>query len=1027
MAILSSAVSAQSTWPQGYDGSSERRQPGPSNQQLVSNYGKIPLSFEANQGQTNKRVKFLSRGNGYSLFLTSDEAVFSLRAGTTGDRELPSANRPARPTSIASDVLRMKLLNANSSAKVMGMDELPGRSNYFIGNDPKKWHSNIATYAKVKYEGVYPGIDLVYYGNQQQLEYDFIVAPGASPRRIRFNVSGAHKISSDPAGNLVVKMANGEVRWHKPVIYQEMGGIRHEVAGRYTVRGDHVTFEVPAYDSNRPLVVDPAITYSTYLGGSGDDNGVAVAVDSAGSAYLIGLATSADFPVTRGAFQTTCNDCDGSGRGDAFVAKFDPTGSFLIYSTYLGGSLDEYARGIAVSASGNAYAMGITDSADFPTTSGSFQPVCKSSNYDVFITELNSTGSGLVYSTCLGGTDEEYGQGITIDSTGAAYVTGQTCSSDFPVTPGAFQTTPGGSQYCGPRDAFVTKLNTSGSALVFSTYLGGSSYDIGYGIAVDSAGNSYVTGYTQSADFPVSAGAFQTACPGACDTYHTFVTELNPTGTALVYSTYLGGNGQESGEGIAVDKNSVAHITGFTSSSDFPVTTGALQTGYAGNTDAFVTALNGAGTGLVYSTYLGGTGSDYGYGIVLDKGDVAYVTGATTSKDFPTTPGAWGLPTSATGVFFSQVNRSGSALVYSTGSIGGPSLALDSTGVYIGGTGGAGYPVTPWAYQPQCGGACVANATLTKLVPGDQIWPLLLAFPSQTIGITSDPQSATLTNSASTSLSISAITLTGLNATDFAQTNNCGSSLAAGANCTFTLTFTPTATGSRSAYMSVNDSAPNSPQTVSLTGVGLAAAVSLSANSLTFPTTVVYTPSNSQQVTVTNTGEGILNIAGITATVPFVQTSTCGSIVEPGASCTITVRFKPVNKGSFIGSLSIADNAPGSPQRVQLSGVGTFIQTNPTSIGFGNQPVGTASFGRQTIVTNQGHNNVSISSITITGTNASDFAETNTCGTSLASGGSCKVVVTFTPSAKGKRTANVAITDNGGGSPQLVGLSGTGT
>ena len=549
---------------------------------LVASYGKLPLSFEVNQGQTDPQVKFLSRGQGYALFLTGDEALLALRKSSVvsgqssaGTRQNPSVAptfRSARaglksgatrsvgkPTTengprTTSSILRMKLVGANTKAAVTGGEELPGKSNYFIGNDPKKWRTNVPTYAKVRYKSVYPGVDLVYYGNQGgQLEYDFVVAPGADPSQIKLSFAGAKRMRVDAAsGDLVLKVGDDDVRFHKPTVYQpavaavhalECGsllplcapqlaagfsggrdagaidaapeasfrrgkrqqaaalqsGLRPQIArldGTFVVASDNeVAFRVAGYDPKRPLVIDPVLSYSTYLGGSSYDYGGGIAVDSAGNAYVAGSTGSTDFP-TLNPLQPSY----GGGDYDAFVAKLNPAGSALVYSTYLGGSGSDQGVGIAVDSSGNAYVTGLTQSTDFPTLNP-LQAKCGNCSPDygtAFVAKLNASGSALLYSTYLGGSSYGVGGAIAVDSSGNAYVTGQTSSKDFP-TVNPFQ-----ASLKGTVNAFVSKLNSTGSALVYSTYLGGSTNEWGAGIAVDSDGNAYVTGYTQSTDFPLS-------------------------------------------------------------------------------------------------------------------------------------------------------------------------------------------------------------------------------------------------------------------------------------------------------------------------------------------------------------------------------------------------------------------------------------------------------------------------------------------------------------------------------------------
>jgi hypothetical protein len=714
---------------------------------IAENYGKLPLSFEANQGQTDPNVKFFSRGSGYSLFLTGDEAVLTLSRksarGKHRDADPPrtlgkmsvvrDSPRPDAAAAKAGGVLRMKLRNANLAAKVTGADELPGTSNYFIGNDPAKWRTDVVSYAKVKYEGIYPGIDLVYYGNQQQLEYDFIVSPGADPNKIGFDIRGARRIHRDQNGDLNFLVGENKIRWRKPLVYQEKDGARQEIAARYAIADtNRVTFELAKYDASRPLYIDPLI-YSTYLGGSGGfgDSGRAIAVDSFGDAYVTGFTGSTNFPTTPGALQTDCNTseyCE-----NTFVAKFNAAGSALVYSTYLSpGNNQGGAAGIAVDSAGDAYIVG-SSSADFPITPGAFQKTCVSSGGGcVFVTEINPSGSALIYSTYLGGGGEfgDIGGAIAVDSAGSAYVTGQTNSSSFPVTLGAFQTSASG----GAGNAFVTKFNSSGSALVYSSYLGagGEFGDIGDAIAVDSAGNAYVTGATCATDFPVTPGAFQTTYPGgSCGNDpgalwgYAFVTKINPTGSALVYSTYLGGSGISHGLGIAADNAGQAYVTGYALTTGFPTTSGAFQTLCRGKEcaiygDAFVTKFNPTGSALVYSTYLGGFRQDQGNAIAVDSAGSVYVTGMTTSSNFPVDNPIQQKLVGGGNAFVSKLNPAGSALAYSTylggvnsldavlpGDIGN-GIAVDSEGnAYVTGyTLASDFPTTPGAFQPTCGNPC---------------------------------------------------------------------------------------------------------------------------------------------------------------------------------------------------------------------------------------------------------------------------------------------------------------------------------
>jgi beta-propeller repeat-containing protein len=682
---------------------------------VSQSYGKLPLHFEANQGQAHRDVRFLARGPGYGLYLTAGEAVLVL-ARPDPDRKSDRRGKHKRRDAHAKAtqvVVRMKLVDAALTPLVSGLEELPAKANYFIGNDPAQWRTDVPTYAKVHYREVYPGVDLVYYGNQRQLEYDFVVAPGADPNKIVLGFKGADKLEIDAQGDLVLYVAGGPVRLRKPYIYQGTGSIRQEIAGGYILHGaNRVGIDVAAYDRSRPLVIDPVIlSYSTYLGG---EAGVAIAVDGDGNAYVTGYAGSTDFPTTSGAFQGTS-----SGAFDAFVAKLNAAGSALVYSTYLGGSGDDGGGSIAVDASGNAYVTGGTSSTDFPTTAGAFQTACAGGFSgpcgDAFVTKLNPSGSGLIYSTYLGGSLSDGGTGIAVDNnSGSAYVRGSTNSANFPTTSGAFQTSFGGGPadpyYGPPRDVFVTKLNPAGSGLIYSTYLGGDGKDddLGGGIAVDTSGNAYVTGHTNSTNFPTTAGAFQPLFAGGG--WDAFVTKLDASGSTLVYSTYLGGSGFDQAFAIAVDDRGDAYTTGRTGSINFPTTVNAFQGIYGGSLDAFVTRLDATGSFLVYSTYLGGSSSEEAEGIAVDVQGNAYVTGVTNSTNFPTTPETF-QPAHAGGnsqeAFVTKLDPAGSALVYSTylGGTGyevGFGIAVDPGGnAYVTGeTGSQDLPTTPGAADP---------------------------------------------------------------------------------------------------------------------------------------------------------------------------------------------------------------------------------------------------------------------------------------------------------------------------------------
>ena len=608
-------------------------------------YGKLPLSFEPNQGQTDARVKFLARASGYTLFVTANEAVFAGRDGS---------------------VERMKLIGANRKLRFEPLDKQPGVSNYFIGNNPSKWRTNIANYGKVALREVYPGIDLIFYGNERQLEYDWVVAPGADPKLIRVKWEGPSQMTRNAGGDLTLSASLVE---KKPVILQE----GKPIEGGYIVQGRQIAFELAKYDAAKPLVIDPVV-YSTYLGGSGSDGGRGIAVDGSGNAYVTGSTTSANFPTTD---PIQAGNAGGVSYGDAFVTKINAAGSAKVYSTYLGGSGDELGAGIAVDGAGNAYVTGFTQSTNFPTAN----PLQASNgggggSGDAFVTKINAAGSALVYSTYLGGSGVDLGNGIAVDGSGNAYVTGSTTSANFP-TANPLQ---GGS--AGTQAAFVTKINASGSALVYSTFLGGSGRDVGNGIAVDGSGNAYVTGNTTSSNFPTANPLQASFGGGATDA---FVTKINASGSARVYSTFLGGSGNDFANGIAVDGSGNAYVTGGTFSTDFP-TANPLLSRYGEGSNGFVTKINTAGSALVYSTYLflGGSGNDFGNAIAVDGSDNAYVTGSMTTFAFVTEFNAAG----STHVYFTYLDGS----VYDSGQ----GIAVTGSGnVYVtGATLSVSFPTT---------------------------------------------------------------------------------------------------------------------------------------------------------------------------------------------------------------------------------------------------------------------------------------------------------------------------------------------
>jgi hypothetical protein len=656
----------------------------------------LPLAFEANQGQTDPTVKYLARGSGYTVFLTENEAVFALKSQPAAHAQVTSRHALGAPSkdrakdSGSNDreaAIRLNLIGGNAQPQISASNPLPGHSNYFIGNDRSQWRANVEHYGRVSYRDIYPGVDMTFYGGQKQLEFDFVVSPGASASPIRLGVSGADHVATDDEGNLVLTASTGTVQLRKPVAYQEKDGAREPVDVLFVQHATHqVSFVLGNYDHSRALVIDPSVSYATYLGGSAEDDAYGIAIDGNGDAYLTGQTASTDFPTVlpeQHAYK--------GGATDAFVTKISADGSSLIYSTYVGGSGADSGNAIAVDGSGDAFVAGGTGSSNFPGTTGFYQPSLKG-GLDAFVFELTPTGSALTYSTYLGGSEDDFASGIALYS-GSAYVVGSTDSSDFPTKNPLQPSIAGGS------NGFVTVLNSSGNALVYSTFLGGGTGDFASAIAVDSSGNAYVTGGTENTGFPVK-NPLQPACgsDGTCNSgkYDAFVTVYNPTGSAYVYSTFLGGEGTDEGLGIAVDASGDAYVTGLTQSADFPLKTALFPT-LGGTQDAFVTELNPGGTAMVYSTFLGGGLSDAGTSIAVDGNKNAYVTGQTGSSDFPTASPTQSGSGGGNDAFVSEIKSTGSALLFSTylggaadentnegsniASIG--SIAVNSTGANI--------------------------------------------------------------------------------------------------------------------------------------------------------------------------------------------------------------------------------------------------------------------------------------------------------------------------------------------------------
>lgn len=932
--------------------------PQPPTRALIARqYSRLPLSFEPNKGQASGSAKFVAHGNGFSISLSEDETLLLLPG------KPPAGAKTGQPADTSpANLLRMRLVGANGSATLEGQHELTGKSNYLIGNDPSQWHTGIPNYAGVMERNVYKGIDLFYYGNQHQLEYDVDLAPGADPRAVRWSVEGAGKLAVDSKGALVMAVDGGEVRLEPPVAYQNKGGSRESVPARYALVGKHtVGLEVGSYDRSRKLVVDPVLSYSTYLGGSDIDGASAIAVAADQTSFIAGSTFSINFP-TQHALQPNVGGPVTFPK-DAFVAKLSADGSTLLYATYLGGSFQDIATAIAVDNLGEAYVAGWTFSHDFPATPDSFNPACGGDGRcgasfnqgglivsNGFVSKLNPEGSSLIYSGFVGYYEYVLVNAIAVDQNQVAYVTGSVTDNGVPTTnvppPPPFPITTivnpvvttihgyGG----GATDAFVTAISATGRSILYSAYAGGSLEDVGNGIATDGAGHAYVTGLTYSTNgtFPITAGAFQATYGGSGDAFLT-VLDTHVTGLATpLYSSYLGGGELDQGNGVAVDIGGNAYITGLTNSSGLAVTPVGARV-YAGQGDAFVAKFNPAASGagsLIYFTYLGGSLADAGQSIALDSAGNAYVTGSTVSTDFPVTNAAFQQKFGGgnADAFVTKLDPLGTTLVYSsflggTNTDIGYGIAVDTAGnAYVAGqTCSLDFPLAN-PEQGAAGGNCDAFVSKVSILNGLQLNPAGLVFNGQSLGTTSQPQVVTITNGdAAETISISQQP-TGDNPADFAETGNtCTTTLQPGQQCTFSVTFTPQASGIRKAQVDVSCSTCGAGGiTYVLNLTGQSSTLTLSRSSLSFGTQLVGTTSSPISVTATNNGTTPLTFSSITASGDFAETDDCTKApIPPTTNCQISVTFTPATAGLSIGALTLTDNATGSPQVILATGAGT--------------------------------------------------------------------------------------------------------
>jgi hypothetical protein len=1007
----------------------------------VQNFGRLPLTFEANRGQAASEVKFLSRGHGYNAFLTSGGMTLSLRASDieAGSNSARSSTSDLQPSPVVA--VQFRLIGASQNPQVVGEDPQPGRVNYFMGKDPLKWRTNVPTYRRVRYRNVYPGIDLVYYGNYQQLEYDFALSPGADPRQIQFEIKGVTQMTLSHSGELVLQVKGAKLHFQSPVVYQESNGQRVPVVGGYVMKDpSHIGFQLSDFDSSKPLVIDPVLVYSTYLGGSGGDQPTGIEVDNSGNVYLTGYTDSADFPLTTLGSLATNNY-------HVFVVKLDATGSNLIYADYIGGDNADYSIGLVLDSANEVYVSGATQSTNFPVVNAfqSQQP----GPYAGFLTRISADGCALLYSTYLGGNNSDQPSAIAIDGSGEVLVAGYTQSQNFPVI-NAFQPAALANQggIYGTY-GFLTKFSADDSSLLYSTYFAGNAnveesgccwippFSAINAVAADANGNAYVAGTTNTYNFPVTTGSFLTSNTTVQNSAVGFVSKFNSAG-GLDYSTYFYGSSgyPVSIASIAVDDLGSAYITGSAySDGTFPITSTSIcdpgSYGFAcGYT--FATKFSPGGSALTYSTFLGPNNYATPQAIALDTNQDAYVFAFSNSSSFAEVNGIQAYD-SGYDALLVEINPDATAQTLAT-YIGGnhddlpAGIALDNNGnIYVAGsTDSQDFPVTQGVFQNQRPG--INNVFVAKIGPASapsvSLSPGSLQFASQAVGSISSPQTVLLRNMGNAPLSITSITGNG----DFAETDTCNGSVPSAGSCTISVTFSPTAQGARSGSIAVDDNAAGTPHTVTLYGVGEGGNpipyAALMPSALTFLDVPVGRPSLPQSVTLTNAGNAFLSISSLQISGDFSETNTCTSSLAPGAVCTISIVFTPTAQGSRSGNLAISDNAQDNPQTVNLVGTGTAgnLVLNSNSLTFSNVQVG-SSASQTVMLTNTGNGPVSINGLQITG----DYSPLNNCPSPISAGAVCEITVVFTPTTTGTRAGTLTVTSGAQGIQQTVALSGTGT
>jgi hypothetical protein len=1058
----------------------------------------LPLTLESNVGQASPQVAFLARGQHLSIFLTQ-----------TGIDLQPTrrANQNSKPARLHIEFANVRQnsthLTKHSPRRLTWTSDerLRAESNYFIGRNPAQWHTHVPHFARANARAVLPGVDVVAYANDTQIEYDLRIAPSANLDELRLNISGADALRLNSTGDLLMQVGGSQIRMRKPVIYQEFRSRevgrrkivtptsldRTSVDGGYVLEAaGSVAFRIGKRKPNATLVIDPSLSieYSTFLGGAGEDVANSIALDAAGMVYIGGTTTSP------GTFNEVPTKVSGSSGGtDFFVAKIDPTlsgASSLIYLTFLGGTGNETGGMIAVDKSANLAITGTTTSHDFPVTDASAFSTGPS---DIAITELGPTGATLVYSTLFGGNGSESTQnpgGIAFDHAGEILIASDTTSTDLPATIGAFQALNGGGISDGFLAIFRPIVTAPVTHLKYCTYFGiNAQVGIG-GVAVDAGGNAYIAGFTSDpgATFPTLNG-YQTSYAG--DPWDAFVIKIRPSGTAasdLAYGTFLGGAGLDKALAITVGAAmpATAYVTGTTQSTNFPTngSSGAAQTKLKGTANAFFSAIgqNPATllTSLLYSTYLGGTQSDSGLSVSFVSPNALYVSGKTTSWDFPWLNNF--QPFTGTEDAFvvklDPTSDGAASLLYATPLAGtappggtavtdGNAVAASTSGqVYVAGRStSADFPRAPnpgnglqiicascQELPPAADAFVVAFQESAAPAPSVSFSALRIIFPAEAVGAQNiPPLFASVINTGDAPLTISNFGVSGPNLTDFAivGTDPCiGRPLQPHASCTFEVAFTPSVVGPEEAFLTVQDDAAGSPQVLSMVGVGNGPLAVLSSLSLVFADQPQGSISNAQTVTIQNGGNQDLHLATPAIQGPgsaqfAFQGTICGLPLPSLSKCNIGVVFKPSGTASYQAEIDVIDDSggvAGSKQVIALSGTGVapapIVSISPAALTYGIQAIGTTSGPQSVTLRNLGSTTLTLSQIGITGPDASSFGFApggiNACpvpsGT-LAIASNCVVAVDFAPQTSGAKNATLSFVDNASGSPQVIAISGT--